>query len=95
MTATAAIRTPQPLRDPAGTIAAYFVPAAEFDQLQAELVALRAQVIRLQRQKDGYVAQLHEAYTTLIPVPLSDEELNGPIQNPNAVRDILAELEAR
>ena len=95
MTAAAAIRTPQPLRDPAGTIAAYFVPAAEFDQLQAELVALRAQVIRLQHQRDGYAAQLREAHATMMPFPLTEEELNGPIQNPNAIDAIIAKLEGR
>ena len=90
-----AIRTPQLLRDPAGTIAAYPVSPEEFEALLAELDDLRARVARLQRQKDGYVAQLHEAYTTMLPVPLTDEELNGPIQNPNAIDDIIAKLEAR
>jgi hypothetical protein len=91
----AAIRDPQPLRDPSGTVAAYFVPADEFEAMRTELTELRAHAAKLQRQKDMYVAKLEEAYRTLIPVPLSDEELEGPIQNPNAVRDILAELESR
>lgn len=90
----AAIRTPQPLRDPSGTVAAYFVPADEFDALQAELADLRVQVGRLQRQRDGYIAQLEGAYRTLLPAPLTEEELNAPVQNPDAVRKILAELES-
>ena len=91
----AAIREPQPLRDPSGAVAAYFVPADEFEAMRAELTELRAHAAKLQRQRDHYVAKLDEAYRTLIPVPLTDEELEAPVQNPNAVRDILAKLEPR
>lgn len=91
----AAIREPQPLRDPSGTVAAYFVPADEFEAMRAELVELREKTAKLQRQRDHYVAKLDEAYRTLIPVPLTDEELEGPVQNPNGLDDILAKLEAK
>lgn len=91
----AAIREPQPLRDPSGAVAAYFVPAAEFEAMRTELAELREHAAKLQRQRDHYIAKLEEALRTLVPPPLSDEELEGPVQNPNAVRDILAELESR
>ncbi len=90
----AAIREPQPLRDPSGTIAAYFVPADEFEAMRAELTELREKTAKLQRQRDHYIAKLDEAYRTLIPVPLTDEELEGPIQNPNGLDEILAKLES-
>jgi hypothetical protein len=90
----AAIREPQPLRDPSGTVAAYFVPADEFEAMRTELSELREKAAKLQRQRDHYIAKLEEALRTLIPVPLSDEVLAGPVENPNAVRDILAKLDA-
>jgi hypothetical protein len=89
-----AVQTPQPLRDPSGTVAAYFVPASEFEALLSEMSELRQEVARLTRQRDGYVARLTDAYQTLQPPPLSDEELDAPVQNPNGLDEILAKLEA-
>lgn len=90
-----AVETPRGQRSPSEKQLGYFVPAEEFEALQAEVAALKEQVTSLQRQKDHYVAKLDEAYRTLIPVPLTDEELEGPVQNPDAVRNILAELDAK
>lgn len=89
-----AVETPRAQRTASEKQLGYFVPTEEFEALQAEVVALRDQVARLQRQKDHYVAKLDEAYRTLIPVPLTDEELEGPVQNPNGLDAILAKLEA-
>lgn len=90
-----AVETPRAQRTPSEKQLGYFVPAEEFEALQAEVAALKEQVARLQRQKDHYVAKLDEAYRTLIPVPLTDEELEGPVQNPNGLDAILAKLDAR
>jgi hypothetical protein len=90
-----AVQTPQPLRDPSGTVAAYFVPAKEFEALLSEMSELREEVANLRRQKDGYVAKLNDAYRTFIPNPLTDDELNGPVQNPNGLDAILTALEAK
>ena len=78
---------PQELRTTVGGVFAYFVPAEEFDRMRAEIAALRADVARLARQKDFYIAELTDLLKTSIPLPPTEDELR------QALADLVVELE--
>ena len=89
-----AVETPRASRTASEKQLGYFVPAEEFEALQAELEKARAEVARLKARETRIVAELEEAYRTLIPLPPTEEELYGPVQNPNGLDAILAKLDA-
>lgn len=89
-----AVETPRGQRSPSEKQLGYFVPSEEYEALQAEVAALREQVTRLKARETRIVAELEEAYRTLIPLPPTEEELEGPVQNPNGLDAILAKLDA-
>jgi outer membrane protein TolC len=66
----------------------------ELTALRAELEMLRAQVATLTRQKAHYRADLERVLKSSFPLPPTEEEMREAGKNPNALAELIAELEA-
>jgi transketolase len=78
---------PQPLHDTDGKVFAYFVPADQFDRLQAEVEHVR-------KQRDAYESKLR----SLLPkaTPEEEAEMQRLLETavPNGLRNLIADLES-
>lgn len=85
----------QELRTADGQVFAVVMSPEEFARMQAELQALREQVATLQRQKNHYVAELTRVLRTSIPIPYTEAEINAAVPNPEALQQLISDLESR
>lgn len=86
---------PQPLHDTDGKVFAYFVPADQFDKLQAEMDELREQVMSLTRQRDHYAEQLKQSLLTFVPESPTEDDFRVAQSRPADLSALIGELEKK
>ncbi len=92
------VTTPTPtseleVRTVDGHLQAFLVPAAQMEQMRAELESLRTQVATLQRQKNHYVAELTRVLQTSIPLPPTEDEVMAAEPDFEEPQKLIADLE--